>query len=409
MAIYFEPSRNAGLARLNMFLAKAGRHYQNSRNSDLGPDDRSNVSALSPYIRHRLLTEEEVLQKVLAKHTPIAAEKFIQEVFWRTYFKGHLETRPFIWNNYRATLQNLKMTGGSATAYNGAVSANTGIDCFDAWVRELVDHGYLHNHARMWFASIWIFTLRLPWELGADFMYRHLLDGDPASNTLSWRWVAGLHTKGKTYLARADNIETYTQGRFKPCGLAHQAPALEELEASPLRKLPSSISCFPEGKIGILITEEDLHIESFDTRHAEIIAVAGATSIAQRSHFPVADHVQYFTTNALADALKRVAEKHKCAAVELPNLTVEAVTSFAEQHHIQKLVTPYASVGPVAELLSILATGLGARGIELVQVRRAFDSNAWPHSSKGFFAMKEKIPSLIEKFIRTDDNQLSLI
>jgi deoxyribodipyrimidine photo-lyase len=66
-------------------------------------------------------------------------------------------------------------------------------------VQELVETGYLHNHARMWFASIWIFTLRLPWELGADFFLRHLLDGDAASNTLSWRWVAGLHTKGKHY------------------------------------------------------------------------------------------------------------------------------------------------------------------------------------------------------------------
>jgi deoxyribodipyrimidine photo-lyase len=409
MTTYFEPTRDAGLARLNAFAAKAGRDYQASCNVDLGPDDRSNVSALSPYIRHRLITEEEVLQTVLAKHTTVTAEKFIQEVFWRTYFKGHLETRPSIWNNYCTNLQNLKMTGGLAAAYNGAVSANTGIDCFDAWVRELVDHGYLHNHARMWFASIWIFTLQLPWQLGADFMYRHLLDGDPASNTLSWRWVAGLHTKGKTYLARADNIETYTQGRFKPRGLAYQAPALEELDACPLRKLPSAISCFPKGKIGILITEEDLHLESFDTQHAEIIAVAGATSVVQRSHFPVSDHVHYFTTNALTDALKRIAGKHRCAALELPNLAVDAVALFAEQHRLQKLVTPYAPVGPAAEQLSILATELKAQGIELVQVRREYDSAAWPYSSKGFFAMKERIPALIEKLVRTDSNQLSLI
>ncbi len=90
--------------------------------------------------------------------------------------------------------------------------------------------GYLHNHARMWFASIWIFTLRLPWVLGADFFMRHLCDGDPASNTLSWRWVAGLHTRGKTYLARASNIATYTGGRFTPQDhdLAAFAPPLTE-------------------------------------------------------------------------------------------------------------------------------------------------------------------------------------
>ena len=90
----------------------------------------------------------------------------------------------------------------------------TAIEPFNDWVRELKETGYLHNHARMWFASIWIHTLELPWYLGADFFLKHLLDGDEAVNTLSWRWVAGLHTKGKTYLARASNIEKYTNGRY---------------------------------------------------------------------------------------------------------------------------------------------------------------------------------------------------
>jgi deoxyribodipyrimidine photo-lyase len=405
----FEPTRGAGLARLNTFVAKAGRDYQNTRNFDWGPSNRSNVSALSPYIRHRLVTEEDVLQTVLANHTPVAAEKFIQEVFWRTYFKGHLETRPAIWNNYRANVQSLKVSGGLATAYNSAISAKTGIDCFDAWVSELVCHGYLHNHARMWFASIWIFTLRLPWALGADFMYRHLLDGDPASNTLSWRWVAGLHTKGKTYLARADNIETYTQGRFKPGGLALHASALEEAEPSPLQKLLVVSSRFPAGKIGLLITEEDLHMESFDSHQSEIIAVAGATSAALRSHNIVSELVQNFTANSIADALKRSANKHQCAACELPNLSVDAVALFAQQNGFKKLVTAYAPVGPVADQLSILSTELQSLGIELVQVRREFDTNSWPHSTKGFFAMKEKIPSMIEKLRPRENMQLSFI
>ena len=409
MTVYFEPTRDAGLARLSEFSAKAGRHYQNSRNSDLGPDNRSNVSALSPYIRHRLVTEEEVLQTVLAKHTLASAEKFIQEVFWRTYFKGHLETRPKIWTNYCAALQNLKLKGGLASAYNAAVLAQTGIDCFDAWVLELVERGYLHNHARMWFASIWIFTLQLPWELGADFMYRHLTDGDPASNTLSWRWVAGLHTKGKIYLARADNIETYTQGRFRPLGLANSATALEEKEPAPFRGVPTATSRFPTGKIGVLITEEDLLLESFDTQHTEIVAVAGATSVAQRSHLPVSAQAHSFTEAALADSLKRVARKFKCSVLQLPNLTVEAVAMFAKQHSVQILVTPYAPVGPVSELLSTLTSGLKAHQIELMQVRRDFDSSAWPHSSKGFFAMKEKIPFLIEKLMRPGNDQQSLI
>ncbi len=132
--------------------------------------------------------------------------------------------RPGLWTGYREGLRRgldrLATEGGLRAVWEDACAGRTGIAGFDDWARQLVATGWLHNHARMWFASIWIFTLRLPWELGADFFLRHLLDGDAASNTLSWRWVAGLHTPGKTYLATADNIARNTGGRFRPAGLA---------------------------------------------------------------------------------------------------------------------------------------------------------------------------------------------
>ena len=98
--------------------------------------------------------------------------------------------------------------------FQRAIEATSGIECFDDWVKELIKYGYLHNHSRMWFASIWVHTLNLPWELGANFFLTHLLDADPASNTLSWRWVAGLHTEGKVYLANEDNIKKFTKERY---------------------------------------------------------------------------------------------------------------------------------------------------------------------------------------------------
>ncbi len=213
-------SREHALKRLADYVPHAGHTYGAKRNFDLGVGQHRFVSRLSPYIRHRLISEQEVVAAVLRAHSASAADKFIQEVCWRTYWKGWLEQRPQVWADYLADLDDvragLRTDDALAAELAAAERGDTGIACFDAWARELGGTSYLHNHARMWFASQRIFTLRLQWVLGADFFYRHLLDGDPASNTLSWRWVAGLHTRGKPYLARADNISTYTQGRFTP-------------------------------------------------------------------------------------------------------------------------------------------------------------------------------------------------
>ncbi|HBJ94473.1 MAG TPA: hypothetical protein DDZ43_16485, partial [Hyphomonadaceae bacterium] len=194
--VSFRPTRNAGLEQLEHFAPRMGRHYAQNRNADLGPGERTNVSALSPWIRMRLVLEEEVARNALDGFSYASAEKFHQEICWRSYFNGWMEHRPSVWQAYLERrdvhLSALAGNAGLRKAYDEAVSGRTGIAGFDNWARELVETGYLHNHARMWFASIWIFTLKLPWELGADFFLKHLMDGDPASNTLSWRWVGGL-------------------------------------------------------------------------------------------------------------------------------------------------------------------------------------------------------------------------
>ena len=236
----FLPSRDEALRRLSAFLPRAGRAYANDRNVDLGPDRRDNVSNLSPYLRYRLITERQVVAAVLGRHGAEAAQKFVQEVCWRTYWKGWLETRPEVWARFESDRDAARAAigGGLAKALEAAETGATGIDGFDDWAAELVETGYMHNHARMWFASIWIFTLCLPWTLGADFFLRYLIDADPASNTLSWRWVAGLQTRGKTYLATAENIARYTGDRYKPKGLAARADPLIEAPFNVVRPLP---------------------------------------------------------------------------------------------------------------------------------------------------------------------------
>ena len=197
----FEASRAKAIDKLDNFVEKNLSDYSKLRNFDFGPDKRDNVSCLSPYVTHGVLNEIEIIKKSLEKFSFSKNEKFIQEVLWRTYWKGWLELRPNVWSDYLIDLRNIKEKYKDDKNYQNAMEGNTNIDCFNEWVNELKNNNYLHNHTRMWFASIWIFTLNLPWQLGAEFFMQHLFDGDAASNTLGWRWVAGVQTQGKHNLA----------------------------------------------------------------------------------------------------------------------------------------------------------------------------------------------------------------
>ena len=220
----FEPSRAKALDRLESFVENNLAEYSKLRNFDFGPEKRSNVSCLSPYITHGIINEQEIIKKSLSKFSFSKNEKFIQEVLWRTYWKGWLELRPNVWSDYLTELIKIKENLKNNQNYKNAIEGKTKIDCFNQWVIELKENNYLHNHTRMWFASIWIFTLELPWQLGAEFFMQHLYDGDAASNTLGWRWVAGVQTQGKHYLASEWNIKKFTTNRFNNIKLNENAP-----------------------------------------------------------------------------------------------------------------------------------------------------------------------------------------
>ncbi len=401
MAAHPEPTREAGLARLADFVPRAGRDYAKLRNFDFGPERHTQVSGLSPWLRHRLVLEQEVVAQTLERHSLSSAEKFVQEVVWRTYFKGFMEQRPGIWRAYRrdvaALAERLEAEPGLRTGYAEAVEGRTGIDCFDAWARELIETGYLHNHARMWFASIWIFTLRLPWQLGADFFLRHLLDGDPASNTLGWRWVGGLHTRGKTYLARPDNIAKFTEGRFNPSGqLATSAPPLSEDEDHPLVPLRHRESPVKPRRAGLLVTEEDCAPETI-AWPARPVAAIGLTATQARSPLPVSEGACSFAEGAVADALAR-AGAHFGAESQQPKTADwgAALTDWARTNDLDTVLTAYAPIGPAAERLAAARAALADAGVSLIEVLRPWDAAAWPHATKGFFKLKKQMPALIE-------------
>ncbi len=306
----------------------------------------------------------------------------------------------------RRLLDQLEADNKLLDRYNSATGGNTGIDCFDAWIAELVSTGYLHNHARMWFASIWVFTLRLPWQLGADFFLRHLVDGDPASNTLSWRWISGLHTPGKTYLAGVSNIASYTDNRFNPQGqLATSATPVEKYREYPIVPAPAADSLPANEPFGLLVTEEDCAPE-FQLLQRPPVGVLGLVATRRRSPLPVGVPAYDFATGAVADALSRAERAYGLAGEmvdhdELADRLLDWTTS----NNMSVIATPYAPTGPVRELLMAAQDRLDPHGIRLLQLRRRYDELSWPHATRGYFKLKRAIPSILDEFALPPSHQ----
>ena len=391
--LYKNPSRAKALEKLTDFIPKAGLSYRNKRNYDFGPSNHNYVSQLSPFIRRRIVTEAEVLKAVLNKYSFSSAEKFVQEVFWRTYWKGWLEMRPSVWLDYQSDLSQLKnqiMTqAGLRKSWETACEGKTDIECFDFWACELKKTGYLHNHARMWFASIWIFTLNLPWQLGADFFLRHLLDGDPASNTLSWRWIAGLQTQGKTYLARRDNIFKFTNDRFDPIGLSKSATALKgkpypNFSMLKLRNLSNS-----NLRTGLLIHNDDLELSPV-INGLRIESTIAVNNLDQISPWSCAKSVHTFVNSLIEDVSIRYIDKIGAVKVIL---TPDEVEDWYHEHKIEQIVVAYAATGPNASFIK----NLKKRGLNVVEISKEYDQISWPNATHGFFRFKEKIPALISE------------
>jgi deoxyribodipyrimidine photo-lyase len=408
----WQPTRTTGLAMLQQFLPKAGRIYQAQRNEDSGSGNHFNVSRLSPYLRRRLLSEQEVLAKVLDQHSQSDAFKFVQEVFWRTYWKGWLEHRPLLWQGYQQDLREVFERVGDdkwrRDGYSRAVDGQTEIRLFNQWVQELRETGYLHNHARMWFASIWIFTLGLPWQLGADFFLRHLLDGDPASNTLGWRWVAGLHTQGKTYLATASNIRKYAAARVHgycdhDSGLARLAtsaqPVEETLSAMALQKVPVE---WPKpfaargdssGSLGLVLTDDDLSLDlPFQPTGVVALPASSRSNVAATSPL-----VNAFSKGAIADAVQR-ADTAYASTLRAPSLTADGldeIMQWVDAHGFKELVHAYAPSGNNQQAIAQLQTLLAGCGVRLTSFMRDYDRLVWPHAQKGFFQLGKRIPEFL--------------
>ena len=145
---------------------------------------------------------------------PAHAGKLINELAWRDYWQRlYVELGEGIWHD-----QEPYKTGLAAAQYADLMpenirSAETTLVCMDSFSRDLERTGYLHNHARMWLASYVVHWCRTHWQAGAEWFLEHLLDGDPASNNLSWQWVASTFAS-TPYIFNRENLERFTEGRY---------------------------------------------------------------------------------------------------------------------------------------------------------------------------------------------------
>ena len=176
--------------------------YARSRNAIDGA-----VSGLSPYITHGFVNLPQVLAGVNVNHPLDVQHKFVYELGWREFFRH-------VWAQRGAEIfESLHQGPLPDHAYQSELPADirgacTGVPVIDAAVSELYATGLLHNHARMWLASYVVHIRKVHWRAGADWLYAHLLDGDLASNHLSWQWVAGTGSS-KPYLFNAENVARY--------------------------------------------------------------------------------------------------------------------------------------------------------------------------------------------------------
>ncbi len=173
------------------------------------------VSRLSPYIRHGVLTLAEVRDVALARaRDSNQSHKFVQELGWRDYWQRvYAQIGDGVWMDREPYKTGFSKSEYAQNLPDDVAKATTGLACMDGFSADLRSSGYLHNHARMWIAAYLVHWRKVRWQAGARWFLQHLLDGDPASNNLSWQWVASTNS-WKPYIFNRDNLERFTEGRY---------------------------------------------------------------------------------------------------------------------------------------------------------------------------------------------------
>jgi deoxyribodipyrimidine photo-lyase len=203
----FEPKTKAQL--LEYVSTIDPKNYERTRNSLNG-----SVTMLSPYITAGVISLTEIKDKILSQNSIQISFKLIQELAWRDYFQSVLRS---LGDETFKSIKREQEFAQYVEMPTAVLEAKTGIEVIDKAVTKLYEIGYLHNHERMWLAMLVCNVAGTKWEVGAKWMYYHLIDGDLASNTLSWQWVAGTFSS-KKYFANQENLNKYGNSQNKQLG-----------------------------------------------------------------------------------------------------------------------------------------------------------------------------------------------
>ena len=373
------PTNKADIYKnLDFFIENFLQNYSSKRNFDLGPP-HPNVSKLSPYIKRRFLSEKEILETIFPKYSLNLVDKFVQEIFWRTYWRGWLEFHPKVYSEFEKNIKQYE------------IPKKTGIKCFDHWTEELLDTGYLHNHARMWYASIWIFTLKRSWEEGAKFFSDYLIDWCPASNTLGWRWVAGLQTIGKNYIARSENIKTFTNNKFYPKNQLNEnsnpIPSEINLNNHIISKIQYdevNIKNLDKSNLGLVLTNNDLSLHKLINKNTDHFAKCLFYMKSKSKSILVNNFEKDLFLNVLEDI-------PDCEFIS----SFDKLVIWAKSKKLRNLIVPFETVGNVILNNEDLQSRLKLQNINCIFFLRNWDKRAFPYTKKGFFPFKKKIPELL--------------
>jgi deoxyribodipyrimidine photo-lyase len=380
-----------GKKRWRTFQTQIGK-YHLTRNFDLGPEKHATATSnLSQWITHRTLLERTLLKDLEHLEASEGLEKWRDELIWRLYFRSYLFHHPEIWQDLRLH------TPAPSTPKSSVVP-------FLAWVQELETTGYLHNHARMWLASIWIFQKGLNWKEGALWMYTRLLDGDIASNTLGWRWVAGLHTKGKAYHASSTNILKFTDGRFSDTTLPlRQSDCIREIPLAPESRAELHVLPNQTLNLGLLLHPLDLSAEwptEFQSKPTVLLPLHK-------------DRVPYQDAGSAAINLTQV------SGTLFPDIPIEpdlnpsqpladTLQTLALKWQIDAWVTPFPGVGPYLDLFLTYLKADANQGIPLYFITDPLDLFIFSLRESSYFGFRKTFHKRLRPDILSPNTKVSL-